>query len=52
MYHIQYGYNVHFVLPSDAPKVVKEAAKDQIVSRRITAPTVNGYQLAWFADDD
>ncbi|WP_129689904.1 InlB B-repeat-containing protein [Gottfriedia acidiceleris] len=44
------GYNVHFVLSSDAPKEVKDATKDQIVSRRITAPTVNGYELAWFAD--
>ena len=45
------GYNVHFVLPSDAPTVVKDAAKDQIVARRITAPTVYGYDLAWFADE-
>ncbi|KON90069.1 hypothetical protein AF332_26860 [Sporosarcina globispora] len=45
------GYNVHFVLPSDAPAEVKDAAKDQIVARRITAPTVYGYDLTWFADE-
>ncbi|WP_223593320.1 S8 family serine peptidase [Neobacillus bataviensis] len=45
------GYNVHFVLPSDAPTVVKDAAKDQIVARRITAPNVYGYDLTWFADE-
>ncbi|WP_158095137.1 InlB B-repeat-containing protein [Gottfriedia luciferensis] len=45
------GYNVHFVLPSDAPSAVKDATKDQIVVRRITAPTVNGYDLTWFADE-
>lgn len=45
------GYNVHFVLPSDAPAEVKEGTKDQIVARRITAPTVYGYDLAWFVDE-
>ncbi|NWQ43506.1 S8 family serine peptidase [Bacillus sp. EB106-08-02-XG196] len=45
------GYNVHFVLPSDAPDEVKNGVKDQIVARRITAPTVYGYNLAWFADE-
>jgi uncharacterized repeat protein (TIGR02543 family) len=45
------GYNVQFVLPSNAPTVVKDAAKDQIVARRITAPTVYGYDLTWFADE-
>ncbi len=46
------GYNVHFVLPSDAPAELKEGTKDQIVARRITAPTVYGYELAWFADEE
>ncbi|PFM79291.1 hypothetical protein COJ46_13435 [Bacillus sp. AFS077874] len=46
------GYNVHFVVPGDAPAEVKEATKDQIVARRITAPTVHGYELTWFADQD
>jgi uncharacterized repeat protein (TIGR02543 family) len=45
------GYNVHFVLPSDAPDEVKNGVEDQIVARRITAPTVYGYDLAWFADE-
>ncbi|PEQ96127.1 hypothetical protein CN481_02005 [Bacillus sp. AFS006103] len=45
------GYNVHFVLPSDAPDELKDGVKDQIVARRITAPTVYGYDLAWFADE-
>jgi len=46
------GYNVHFILPSDAPAELKEGTKDQIVARRITAPSVTGYDLAWFADED
>jgi uncharacterized repeat protein (TIGR02543 family) len=46
------GYNVHFVIPNDAPTELKEAIKDQIVARRITAPTVHGYELSWFADQD
>ncbi len=41
------GYNVHFVVKDNAPFEVK----DQIVARRITAPTVYGYDLAWFADE-
>ncbi|MFP5111451.1 S8 family serine peptidase [Bacillaceae bacterium C204] len=41
------GYNVHFVLPSDAPFEVQ----DQNVSRRITPPVVYGYDLTWFADE-
>lgn len=45
------GYNVNFVLPSDAPTVVKDTVKDQIVSRRITEPVVYGYDLTWFADE-
>ncbi|PEJ56339.1 hypothetical protein CN692_18580, partial [Bacillus sp. AFS002410] len=45
------GYNVHFVMPKDAPAVVKDATKDSIVVRRITAPTAHGYDLAWFADE-
>ncbi|UPM56558.1 InlB B-repeat-containing protein [Gottfriedia acidiceleris] len=45
------GYNVHFVLPGDAPTEVKDGTKDQIVARRITAPTVYGYDLTWFADE-
>ncbi|WP_369700076.1 S8 family serine peptidase, partial [Bacillus sp. AFS041924] len=44
------GYNVHFVLPGDAPSEVKDGTKDQIVARRITAPTVHGYELTWYAD--
>ncbi|WHX98509.1 S8 family serine peptidase [Neobacillus sp. DY30] len=46
------GYNVHFVLPGDAPTELKDVVKDQIVARRITAPTVYGYDLAWFADEE
>lgn len=46
------GYNVHFVLPSDAPAELKEGIKEQIVARRITAPTVYGYELAWFSDEE
>ncbi|MFB7139777.1 InlB B-repeat-containing protein [Gottfriedia sp. NPDC056225] len=46
------GYNVHFVLPGDAPTEVKSGTKDQIVARRITAPTVHGYELTWYADAD
>ncbi|TYS67182.1 S8 family serine peptidase [Sutcliffiella horikoshii] len=45
------GINVQFVLPSDAPEEVKEGVKDQIVVRRITEPTVYGYELTWFADE-
>ncbi|WP_342542783.1 S8 family serine peptidase [Paenisporosarcina sp. FSL H8-0542] len=41
------GYNVHFEVKDNAPFEVK----DQIVARRITAPTVYGYDLAWFADE-
>jgi uncharacterized repeat protein (TIGR02543 family) len=41
------GINVHFVVKDNAPFEVK----DQIVARRITAPTVYGYDLAWFADE-
>ncbi|KQL36350.1 hypothetical protein AN960_17205 [Bacillus sp. FJAT-25509] len=46
------GYNVHFVLPGDAPSEVKDGTKDQIVARRITAPIVHGYELTWYADAD
>ncbi|MES9683446.1 InlB B-repeat-containing protein, partial [Gottfriedia acidiceleris] len=46
------GYTVHFVMPKNAPAEVKDATKDRIVARRITAPTVHGYELAWFADAD
>ncbi|MDM5331620.1 S8 family serine peptidase [Neobacillus sp. CF12] len=46
------GYNVHFVLPSDAPTEVKDGVKDQNVARRITEPVVYGYDLAWFADEE
>ncbi|MFF2876518.1 InlB B-repeat-containing protein [Gottfriedia sp. NPDC057991] len=46
------GYNVHFVLTGDAPTEVKDGTKDQIVARRITAPTVHGYELTWYADAD
>ncbi|XRG79425.1 InlB B-repeat-containing protein [Rossellomorea sp. GAMAL-10_SWC] len=45
------GYNIHFVLPSNAPAEVKDATKDRIVVRRITSPAVYGYDLAWFADE-
>ncbi|PEJ60843.1 hypothetical protein CN692_01780 [Bacillus sp. AFS002410] len=45
------GYNVHFVVSKDAPAEVKEATKDQIVARRITAPAAHGYDLTWFADE-
>ncbi|MEH7504792.1 S8 family serine peptidase [Neobacillus drentensis] len=45
------GNNVHFVLPSDAPTVVKDAANDLIVVRRITQPVAYGYDLTWFADE-
>ncbi|MFF3021304.1 InlB B-repeat-containing protein [Gottfriedia sp. NPDC057948] len=45
------GYAVHFVMPKNAPAEVKDATKDQIVARRITAPTVHGYDLTWFADE-
>ncbi len=45
------GYIVHFVMPKNAPAEVKDATKDQIVARRITAPTVHGYDLTWFADE-
>lgn len=41
------GYNVHFEVKDNAPFEVK----DQIVARRITAPTVYGYDIAWFADE-
>ncbi|MBP0726487.1 InlB B-repeat-containing protein [Bacillus sp. RG28] len=46
------GYIVHFVLPGDAPAELKEGTKDQIVARRITTPTVHGYDLTWFADEE
>ncbi|MEH6936749.1 InlB B-repeat-containing protein [Bacillus sp. JJ664] len=42
------GYNVHFVVKDNAPFEVK----DQIVARRITAPTVYGYDITWFADEE
>ncbi|MFB7139379.1 InlB B-repeat-containing protein [Gottfriedia sp. NPDC056225] len=43
------GNNIHFVLKGEkAPFEVK----DQIVVRRITEPTVHGYDLKWFADED
>ncbi|PGL69877.1 InlB B-repeat-containing protein [Bacillus sp. AFS055030] len=45
------GYNVHFVLPNSAPAEVKDATKDRIVVRRITAPIAYGYDLSWFADE-
>ncbi|WP_088042556.1 Ig-like domain-containing protein [Bacillus sp. EAC] len=45
------GNNIHFVLPSDAPTVVKAATKDLIVVRRITEPVAYGYDLTWFADE-
>ena len=38
---------MHFEVKDNAPFEVK----DQIVARRITAPTVYGYDLAWFADE-
>ena len=41
------GYNVHFIVKDNAPFEVK----DQIVSRRITAPSVYGYDVTWFADE-
>ncbi|WP_129689961.1 S8 family serine peptidase [Gottfriedia acidiceleris] len=43
------GNTIHFVLKGEtAPFEVK----DQIVVRRITEPTVHGYDLKWFADED
>jgi uncharacterized repeat protein (TIGR02543 family) len=41
------GINVHFVIQDNAPFEVK----DLIVARRITEPTVYGYDLSWFADE-
>ncbi|XRG78623.1 InlB B-repeat-containing protein [Rossellomorea sp. GAMAL-10_SWC] len=43
------GYNIHYVVKGEkAPFEVK----DQIVVRRITEPTVHGYELKWFTDED
>lgn len=43
------GNIIHYVLKGEtAPFEVK----DQIVVRRITEPTVHGYDLTWFADED
>ncbi|WP_129689302.1 InlB B-repeat-containing protein [Gottfriedia acidiceleris] len=43
------GNIIHYVLKGEkAPFEVK----DQIVVRRITEPTVHGYDLKWFADED
>jgi len=41
------GYVVNFIVKDNAPFEVK----DQIVARRITAPSVHGYDLTWFADE-
>ncbi|PFH85774.1 InlB B-repeat-containing protein [Bacillus sp. AFS088145] len=43
------GYNIHFIVTGEkAPFEVN----DQIVTRRITEPSIHGYELTWFADQD